>query len=47
MVDIDPLGAAFLSAAEEKNINLLLKSQKDIDLLTGVYGPEKINNSLS
>ena len=41
-VGIDPLGAAFLSAAEEKNIDLLVKSQKDIDLLTGVYGAERI-----
>lgn len=41
-VGIDPLGAAFLSAAEEKNIDLLVKSQKDIDLLTGVYGAQRI-----
>ncbi len=41
-VGLDPLGASFLSAAEEKNIDLLTKSHKDIDLLTGVYGTEKI-----
>lgn len=41
-VGIDPLGAALLSAAEEKNIDLLVKSQKDIDLLTGVYGAQRI-----
>ena len=38
----DPLGEAFLCAVEQKNIDLLQKSQKDIDLLTGVYGTEKI-----
>ncbi len=41
-VGLDPLGASFLSAAEEKNIDLLTKSHKDIDLLTGVYGSERI-----
>jgi hypothetical protein len=40
-VGLDPLGASFLSAAEQKNIDLLTKSQKDIDLLAGVYGSER------
>lgn len=39
---IDPLGLAFLSAAQDKNIDLLKQSQKDIDLLMGVYGAERI-----
>ena len=34
----DPLGDAFLSAAEQKNISLLMDSHKDADLLEGVYG---------
>jgi UDPglucose 6-dehydrogenase len=34
----DSLGEAFLSAAEQKNISLLLLSKKDPDLLEGVYG---------
>ena len=34
----DPLGAAVISALEEKNIDLLLSTQKDLDLLEGVYG---------
>lgn len=34
----DPLGAAFLRAAEAKNKQLLIDSQKDLDLLRGVYG---------
>lgn len=34
----DPLWEAFLSAAEEKNISLLINSYKDLDLLAGVYG---------
>lgn len=38
----DPLGEAFLSAAEDKNVSLLAHSHKDPELLEGVYGPEKI-----
>jgi len=32
------------SALEEKNVELLLKSQKDLNLLKGVYGEEIIKN---
>jgi UDP-glucose 6-dehydrogenase len=42
-VGLDPLGEAFLVAAEKKNIDLLINTQKDIDLLTGVYGSEKLS----
>lgn len=31
-------GAAFLAAAEKRNIELLVSSKKDLDLLRGVYG---------
>lgn len=34
----EPLGAAFLKAAQQKNVSLLVNSDKDLDLLTGVYG---------
>ncbi len=34
----DPLGSAFLKAAQKKNVALLLNSKKDLDLLAGVYG---------
>lgn len=34
----DPLGSAFWRAAEAKNISLLQGSDKDLDLLQGVYG---------
>lgn len=34
----DPAGAAFLRAAEDKNKKLLKDSDKDLDLLRGVYG---------
>lgn len=34
----DDLGIKFLKSVEKKNIELLLKSKKDIDLLEGVYG---------
>jgi len=39
-IGIDPLGEAFLSAAEQKNIQLLLQTQKDLDLLAWVYGSD-------
>lgn len=39
----DPLGLKFLQAAEKKNIDLLLKSEKDLDLLEGVYGKSITN----
>ena len=34
----DPWGTAFMRAAIEKNIDLLVHSSKDLDLLRGVYG---------
>ncbi len=34
----DPMGVALLKAAEDKNINLLLSSHKDLALVEGVYG---------
>lgn len=36
----NPEGAALLKAAQEKNIELLMRTQKDRDLLLGVYGPK-------
>ena len=36
----DKAGAAVLKALECKNINLLMESEKDIDLLKGVYGDD-------
>jgi len=38
-------GMALLKAMEEKNIDLLIKSNKDLDLLAGVYGEEIKNNN--
>lgn len=38
----DKLGMEMLHALEEKNIDLLMSSKKDLDLLRGVYG-EKAN----
>ncbi|MDE1924833.1 MAG: hypothetical protein KGH79_01475 [Patescibacteria group bacterium] len=38
----DVYGNAALRALEDKNINLLLTSGKDLDLLQGVYGPEPL-----
>ncbi len=37
----DPVGSAVLKAMEKKNIDLLRKSKKDLDLLKGVYGKLK------
>lgn len=34
----DPYGSALLAAEAEKNIALLVASQKDLDILEGVYG---------
>lgn len=34
----DSIGVDFLRAAETKNVNLLKQSQKDLELLEGVYG---------
>ena len=39
----DELGKQVLSSLKDKNIDLLIKSKKDLDLLAGVYGPEIIN----
>jgi len=39
----DQKGLALLKAIEDKNIDLLLKSNKDIDLLKDVYGQDIIN----
>ncbi len=36
----DPKGKMMLKAIEDKNIDLLLSTQKDLDLLIGVYGEE-------
>lgn len=40
----DEKGIALLKAMEEKNIDLLVKSNKDIDLLAGVYGEEIVKS---
>ncbi len=42
----DELGQKALESLVEKNIDLLVKSKKDIDLLKGVYGEEIINHKL-
>lgn len=39
----DDLTEKIMSATEEKNIELLIKSSKDLDLLKGVYGDNIIN----
>ena len=39
----DDHGLNLLDAMRDKNIDLLLKSEKDLDLLLGVYGEEEIN----
>jgi UDP-glucose 6-dehydrogenase len=39
----DATADKIFSALEEKNIELLLKSQKDLDLLKGVYGEEVLS----
>ncbi len=36
----DPLSDSILNALEQKNLSLLLKSKKDLDLLEGVYGAD-------
>lgn len=36
----DELGLDFLKGAQNKNIDLLIKSRKDLDLLKGVHGEE-------
>ncbi len=39
----DDLGMKVLDALQEKNIKLLLDSEKDLDLLEGVYGKDILN----
>lgn len=44
-VEHDALGDSVLTALVEKNINLLTNSNKDLDLVSGVYGhPPKLEN---
>src|SRR3989344_2240211 len=43
----EPHGTAFLKAAQAKNIALLVASQKDLDLLHGVYGKKEIRKHTS
>ena len=43
VVPEDKIGLTFLSALEGKNINLLIDSGKDLDLLKDVYGNEIID----
>jgi len=41
----DALGIAVLDALEKKNIELLLSTDKDAELLAGVYGEEKVKRT--
>jgi len=41
----DVLGNKVLESMEKKNIELLIDSQKDIDLLKGVYGEKIVDNT--
>lgn len=41
----DRRGAALLKAAEDKNINLLVSSRKDLALVEGVYGKKVLKKS--
>jgi len=40
----DQAGAGLLDAMRDKNIDLLVKSSKDLDLLKGVYGNEVVSS---
>ena len=42
----DKFGMELLKAMENKNIDLLLNSEKDLDLLKGVYGKDVIKNRI-
>jgi len=42
----DEMGLDVLKAMESKNINLLLNSKKDLDLLMGVYGDNKLKGQV-
>jgi UDPglucose 6-dehydrogenase len=41
----DKPGIAFLEAAQKKNIDLLVSSNKDLHLLEGVYGPDVVRRA--
>ena len=41
----DEIGLKMLDSIKDKNIDLLLSSNKDLDILTGVYGPEILKQS--
>ena len=41
----DADGVAFLKAAQKKNVALLVRSKKDLDLLAGVYGASAVRKS--
>lgn len=41
----DPLGIELLESMKKKNIDLLVSSNKDLDLLAGVYGQEVIEKN--
>ena len=43
----DKLGMEVLESLAKKNIDLLIKSKKDIDLLKGVYGDKVIGDKLT
>ncbi|MFA6171787.1 MAG: hypothetical protein WC715_05070 [Patescibacteria group bacterium] len=39
----DPLGMEVIKSLEEKNLDLLIKTCKDLDLVKGVYGEDAVN----
>ncbi|MDD2753550.1 MAG: NAD-dependent epimerase/dehydratase family protein [Candidatus Portnoybacteria bacterium] len=43
----DSLGKDVLESVKNKNIDLLISSKKDLDLLSGVYGEEVFNDALN
>jgi len=43
ILEDDQTGYNFLTAVEKKNVDLLLNSGKDLDLLEGVYGKDEIS----
>ena len=42
----DEAGMEALTSLEKKNIDLLVRSAKDLDLLAGVYGEDVIGNKM-
>jgi len=42
----DPLGHSVLESIKNKNIDLLVSTNKDLDLLSGVYGQEAVSDRL-